>query len=463
MGVRGKLAEIARVLEEIVGERWVITERAMMGGYLRDETPNAVCPSPALDLVLVKPANAKEVSKILKVANRERVPVFPVGGRTGLSGGAVPVKPGMILSLERMNAIEVDRDNMMAIAEAGATLGDLTRAVGEAGFFFPLHPGDEGAQMGGLVATSAGGVRAVKHGIMRNFVKGLEVVLPTEEILTLGGCLLKNNTGYNLMHLMMGSEGTLGVITKAVIRLYPKAGITVTLIAAFERRQDAMHSVMKTLQSGITPMAIEYIDWDDIERASVHLREKWPSEGGKAQLIIILSEVNEDALFSECEEISKICEANHVLETLIAETKEEQERILRIRSNLYTPLKPLLHDILDITVPPGRVEALMDKVDAIAEEYGTSIPIYGHVGDGNLHGHIMKEEGRGLKFVNKVKRKIYEATVSLGGVITGEHGIGKVKIGDADLVLSEKEIELIRAVKAVFDPNNIMNPGTIAG
>ncbi|RJS87798.1 FAD-binding oxidoreductase [Candidatus Bathyarchaeota archaeon] len=187
----GKLEEMIENLKDIVGEEWVVTKREYMESYLRDETPDALRPSAADDLILVKPSSTDEVSQILKAANDMRIPVFPVGGRTGLVGGCVPTERGIILSLERMNKIEVDRENLMAVAEAGATLGDLIKAADDADLFFPLHPGDEGAQIGGLISTNAGGVRAVKYGVMRNYVKGVEVVLPTGEILNLGGMLLK--------------------------------------------------------------------------------------------------------------------------------------------------------------------------------------------------------------------------------------------------------------------------------
>ncbi|RLE55065.1 MAG: lactate dehydrogenase, partial [Candidatus Methanomethylicota archaeon] len=203
-------------LERIVGKENVITDREKIENYLVDETPSIIRPKPAVKLVLVKPANTKEVSEILKFANENKIPVYPRGGGTGLAGGAIPTRDGIILSLERMDKIEIDKDNLMAIAEAGVTLEKLIKAAEEADLFFPLHPGDESAHVGGLVATNAGGARAVKYGVMRNYVRGLEVVLPTGEILNLGGKLQKNNMGYDLMNLIIGSEGTLAVITKVI-------------------------------------------------------------------------------------------------------------------------------------------------------------------------------------------------------------------------------------------------------
>jgi len=457
----GKMEDIVNKLKNIVGQEWVITKREYMESYLRDETPDVLRPSAAEDLVLVKPSSTEEVSEILKAMNKTHIPVFPVGGRTGLVGGCVPTESGVILSLERMNKIQIDKENLMAIAEAGATLADLIKAADDADLFFPLHPGDEGAQIGGLVSTNAGGVRAVKYGVMRNYVRGIEAVLPTGEILNLGGLLIKNNTGYDLMHLIIGSEGTLCVITKAIIKLYPKSGYSATLILPFNNRADAIGTVPKILQLGIIPLAVEYVGIKELNRAAEHLNEAWPVQTGDAQLIIILSGSSEDEVYSACEKISEIAEENNAYEAMIAETREEQERILRIRSNIYTALKPGMIDILDVTVPISRLIDLMKMIDEIAEKYGVYLPVYGHAGDGNLHIHLMKENGEVPKYVREIKNEIYNAGVRLGGVITGEHGIGKLRIKEFEKFLSEKEKSLMKEIKHIFDPNNILNPGKI--
>ncbi|MEM1506902.1 MAG: FAD-binding oxidoreductase [Candidatus Bathyarchaeia archaeon] len=452
------LNAVVEDLKGIVGERWVITQRDLMESYLRDETPEPIRPKPAENLILVKPSSTKEVSLILKIANDRKIPVFPVGGRTGLVGGSVPTEPGIILSLERMSRIEVDRDNLMAVAEAGATLGDLIKAAEEAGLFFPPHPGDEGAQIGGLIATNAGGARAIKYGVMRNYIRGLGVVLPTGEILSLGGKILKNNVGYDLMQLIIGSEGTLCVITKAVIRLFPKSRSMVTLVIPFDKRSDALKTVPAILRSGVMPLAIEYIQINEILEAAKHLNESWPVQKGFAQLIIILDGMSQEEVLRACEEISLICEANNALDILLAETPEEQNRILKVRSNIYTALKPNMIDILDVTVPPSCLEELMNEVDAISSKYGVYLPAYGHAGDGNLHVHIMKEGIESEDMVKKIKNEIYEKAVRLGGTITGEHGLGKIRLENLRMVLSEKHLEILRSIKRVFDPNNILNP-----
>jgi len=447
--------------EGVVGKGWVVTKEELIEPYLRDETPEPIRPSPAGNLILIKPSTTEQVSRILKLANEQKISIFPVGGRTGLVGGAVPTEPGIVLSLERMNRVEIDRRNPMAIIGAGATLKDLIEASDDADLFFPLHPGDEGAQIGGLIATNAGGVRAVKYGVMRSYVKGVDAVLPTGEVLKLGGRLIKNNTGYDLMDLIVGSEGTLCVIVKAVIKLYPRSKFKVTLVVPFDNRLDALTVVPRILQSGVIPLAIEYVEMKDIAEAAEHLGEEWPVHRGEAQLIMVLTGTSYDVLLLGCEEISQVCEQRTNYEPLIAETREEQDRILRIRSNIYNILKPKIVDVLDVTVPPSNLGRLIVLVEGIASKYGVQLSVCGHAGDGNLHVSIMKEEKGRIQYVAEAKKKIYETTVALEGAITGEHGIGKLRTSEIGLVLSPKEIELMKTIKGLFDPNNILNPGNV--
>ena len=447
-------------LTDIVGKDRVITDRERMMDYLSDETVMYVRPQPASDLVLVKPANSSEVSLILKLANEVNIPVFPRGGGTGLCGGAVPTENGIILSLERINNISIDKNNLMATAGAGATLEHLLVKAEEEGLFFPPHPGDQSAQIGGLVACNAGGARAVKYGIMRSYVKGIEVVLPTGELLRLGGALIKNNTGYDLMHLIIGSEGTLAVITRVILRLYPRPVATATMIIPYNNRHNAVDTVPRILQSGITPLAIEYMERDVIELAAGHLGTEWPCKVGTAHLMLIMEGKSREEVHSECARIVELAKQYHALEAVIGETRKEQDKVLKIRSNIYAAMKRRVADALDIAVPPADMGKLMDAVDSIAERFGTTIPMCGHVGDGNIHPHLMKElideSGERLK---KVKREIYQAAAELGGVLTGEHGVGKIRIPDLDIFKDPKELELMRGIKAVFDPKGILNPG----
>lgn len=453
---------VVKSLKSIVGEDWVIDSEELVKSYLEDETAPGPKPQPVYDIVVVKPANAQEVSEILKLANREKIPVYVRGGATGLVGGCVPTKNGIVLSMERMKEIEVDRENLMAVAGAGVTLGELLQAAEKADLFFPAHPGDEGAQVGGLIACNAGGARAVKTGVMRNYVTGIEVVLPTGEILNIGGKLVKDNiSAGKLMHLFIGTEGILGVITKAVIRLFPRFKATATMIVPFNDRHSALNTVPKILQRGIIPLGLEYVEREPIETSAKHLGLEWPCKEGEAFLIIILAEFNEEALYGELEEISLICRENGSLEPLLAETSKEQETILKIRSEIYTALKPDMYDILDVCVPPAHIGNLLDEIDKIAEKYGVVMPVYGHAGDGNVHAHIMLKEKWAKEQYEKIREEVYKAAIELGGVITGEHGIGEIRKKDLRLNLSEEEIELLRKLKKTLDPNNILNPGKV--
>lgn len=454
--------KVVRQLRSIVGKNWVLTEIERIRDYLIDETPELVRPEPSSNSIVVKPKNAEEVSEILTYANRDSIPVIPRGGGTGLCAAVVAPEPSVIVSLERLDKIlDVDKENLMVTCEAGVTLEALVEYLAREvkTLSFPIHPGSEVAQVGGMIATNAGGVRAVRHGVMRNYVKGLEVVLPTGEIAKMGGKLLKNNTGYDLMELMMGSEGTLGIITRAILRLYPKANITLTLLVSYEQRHDAVNSVPNILQKGILPLAVEYIEKREIVRSAEHLGKEWPAKKGNAYLMFIVQGATEDAVYAESEEIERICKANNSIETLVAQGRKEQDNILRIRSNTYMALKRDLADILDMAVPPASIGKLMDRIDKIAQEYQAYIPMYGHVADGNLHPHLMKVNGELPSHFEEIKEKIYKEAIDLGGVITAEHGVGRNRIKNLPLTLSRKEIELMWGIKKLFDPNNILNPG----
>jgi len=453
--------ELVKELALIVGEDWITLEEEKILGYLYDQTPDPMKPEPSKDVVVVKPKNAEEVSKILLIANKYRVPVFPRGGGTGLAAACMPTMSGIILSLERMNKISIDKDNLMAEAEAGATLGDLIKAADEAGLFFPLNPGDEGAHIGGLIACNAGGVRAIKTGVMRNYVKGIEVVLPTGEILILGGKLVKNNAGYDLMQLIIGSEGTLGVVTKAWIRLQPRPQASATIIIPFEDRRKALEFVPKIFQIGVFPLAIEYVEKELVDQTAKILGMSWPCKEGKYHLMLILAESSEEALLLECEKLMDLCEKVGVLEPIIAERREEQANILKIRSEIYSALKNELIDILDTTVPPAKMADLIESVNKLAKKYETYIPAFGHAGDGNLHLHLMRKEGWSKDDYDRLRDEIYEKTIQLGGTITGEHGIGYVRRECFKKFVDRKALELMKEIKKAFDPNNILNPDKI--
>jgi glycolate oxidase len=450
---------IVQELQRIVGEDWVTTKREQIESYLMDEVYLAVRPQPSNNVVVVKPANTEEISKIMELANKEKTPVYPRGGGTGLLGGAVPTQDGIVLSLERIDRVEeVDKENLMVVVQAGVTLADLLKAVEAEDLLFPPHPGDEGAQVGGMVACNAGGTRAVKYGVVRNYVKGLEVVLPTGEIVNMGGKLLKNNTGLDLMHLLIDSEGILGIITKVIFRLYPRFASTATLVISWDDRHAAIGTVPKILQSGVIPLALEYVERDAIEVSAEYLGLKWPPARGTAHLIIIVTGSSEDDVYSQCEQISEVCQKNGAVDTLIAERKEEQAEILKIRSEMFSALKSRIADALDIAVPPAEIANFMDAIDRVGQRYNTRIVTYGHAGDGNLHPHLMVDlQQRGI--LEQVKQEVFREGARFGGVVTAEHGIGKTRLPQLDMMLDNKSKELMQGIKQLFDPNNILNPG----
>lgn len=456
--------ELIEKLKYIVGKEWVTAEKEAILDYLVDETVPVVSPKPASDVVLVKPNTAQEISSVLRLANESKISVFPRGGGTGLVGGCIPTKRGIVLSLDRMNrVVEVDMENMMVTVEAGVKLEKLIKVTDRAGFLFPPHPGDESAHVGGLVACNAGGARAIRYGVIRNYVKGIEVVLPTGEILNLGGKLLKDVAGYNLMHLMIGSQGTLGVITKVVLRLYPKFRHTATLIIPYEDYHDALKTVPRILQEEMIPLAIEYMERELMEKSAKQLGKEWLVKNGKVCLMIIVTGKDREEIYQHAEKIDEIAKEYHAIDTLVVENARKQNDILDIRSKIYFILKPFTMDITDVAVPPAKIPELIDSLDEIVKRRKIYLPTFGHAGDGNLHTHIMIKKAGGVdeKDLEKVKKEIYNATIKLGGTITAEHGVGKIRVKTLNQYLNGKAIEIMKNIKRVFDPNNILNPETI--
>jgi len=451
-------SNIIERIKKIVGYKNVITNKEKMEDYTHDEYSLYLIKN--YPEVVIKPRNSKEISEILKLANLENFPVTPRGGGTGLCGGCVPIKGGVVLSLENMNKIlEIDKDNLVIVLEPGVRLMDLYEKVEESDLFFPLHPGDESANVGGIIATNAGGARAIKYGVTRNFVRGLEVVLPDGDIINVGGKVMKDCTGYNLMNLFIGSEGTLGIITKAIIRLLPKLKMITTLVIPYDNLYDAIKTVPEIIRNLIIPLGIEFIEKEVIPPTESYLGKKWPTKLGNAYLMIIIDSSTEEELDSLCEKVADICTSNKAIDVLIADSKERQKDILDIRSNIYEALKNETIEILDITVPPSKIADYVKEVHKVSKKYNIWLPCYGHAGDGNVHTNIMKS----YKWEEKypiIRERLHKIGIELGGVISGEHGIGFVKKEYLSMI-GEKKIELFRRIKRAFDPNNILNPGKI--
>ena len=424
------------------------------------------------DLV-VRPGTTAEVAAVMTIANANRIPVTPRGGATGLCGGCVPVCGGIVLSLERMaRVLEVDIDNQMAVTEAGVRLSDFAKAVEDAGLYFPPHPGDESAMMGGLVATNAGGSRAVKYGTIRNYVRGLEMVTPAGDILRLGGKLEKSSTGYNLMHLVIGSEGTLGIVTRVTLHLMARPGLMRSLVVPFEALEPALETVPLIMKRGIVPLAVEFLEVEPITLTEEHIHKKWPTKLGTTHLLVILDASTDDEMDRLSQGVAEVCCEKGAIDVFIADTPSKQDEVLAIRSKIYDAIKAGTVEILDIAVPRAEVAGHVRKVREVAAKYDIWLPTFGHAADGNVHTHIMKVRYQGGAMVpvpesewrpkaDPVRQELFRDCKARGGVISGEHGIGLVKKPYLSIVLDEREIELMRGIKKAFDPRGIMNPGKI--
>jgi len=448
---------------EIVGQDYVVDDLSQMKSYLYDETEFKIRPTADEDCIVVKPEKAEQISEIVKYANEFKVSVVARGGGTGLCGAAIPTQPSIIVSLERLDkVVEFDDKNLMITVESGMTLEGLLEALSPYDkLFFPVHPGDEGAQIGGMVVENAGGVRAVKHGIMRNHVKGVEIVLPTGELVNFGGKLIKNNMGYDLLHMIIGSEGTLGIVTKATLKLYPKNKHIGTLVVSFDSKEEAADVVPKILQEGITPLAIEYMEKETALESAEHLGITYPAKQGTVDLMFILDETCEDDLYDKSGRIVEMCEENGAVDSLIAETTTEQKTLLDIRSNVYTAYKENIADALDIAVPPSKVPEMINELNRIAKKYNTTAPSVGHIADGNVHNFIMLEDGKLPDYLEEIRNEMYDAAIKLGGTVTAEHGTGKTRKKHMSMQYTEREMLIMENIKKAFDPNNILNPHTI--
>ncbi|MEM1670637.1 MAG: FAD-binding oxidoreductase [Archaeoglobaceae archaeon] len=418
--------------------------------YAYDETPKPVAPKPA-DFVVVKPKNTVEVSEILRFANDHKIPVFIRGGGTGLSGGAIPTRKGILLSTEKMRNIEIDKRNRVAICQAGVTLEELSRNAEKEGLSFPPRPGAESATVGGMIATNAGGVRALKFGVMRNYVLGMEVVLPDGRILNLGGKTLKSSSGYSLLHLMIGNEGTLGVITKAIIRLLPPLRDMTMLAIPFKSVENALNFAIETSLS-FTPLAMEFMDKKAVEIGETVSGKRWVSKEGNAHIIAILE--NRE----EAEKVADIA-YNHGAIDIFVPSQREQKDLLELRGKIYFGLKDKIIEILDVCIPPAEIAEFLRRSEELARKYGIELITYGHLGDGNLHQHPLLFDGW-EKSYPKFRKEILKLGIEFGGVISGEHGIGVLKKEELREFYPE-QYNLMLEIKKIFDPNFILNPDKI--
>lgn len=451
--------------KSIVGDSYVFIDDESRDKYAHDETENLHF----LPDIVVKPRTAEEISALMKICHAHHIPVTPRGAGTGLSGGALPHKGGLLISFERMNdIIEIDERNLQVTTEPGVITEVLQQAVKEKGLFYPPDPSSKGSCfIGGNIAENSGGPKAVKYGVVKDYVLNLEVVLPNGDIIWTGANVLKNATGYNLTQLMVGSEGTLGLVTKIVLKLIPHPKFDLLMLVPFNDLEKAGAAVSAIFRAGHTPSALELVEIDALKIVSAFVDSSIVpvAEGVEAHLIIELDGNHMETLMTEMESIAQVLTEFDGGDIFFADDAQQKAELWKLRRRAAEAVKLAGYTIEeDTVVPRAELPALIRGVKALGKEYGFKAVCYGHAGDGNLHIRI-KKEGSVYSLNNPdiipALKALFGLVKSLGGTISGEHGIGLIQKEYIDIVFSETELELMRGIKKTFDPHNILNSGKI--
>jgi glycolate oxidase len=452
-------------LKNIVGEQYVFADEETLRNYGHDETEQLLFPPE----VVIKPRTAKEISKIMCLCNEHKIPVTPRGAGTGLSGGAIPHLGGVLLSMERLNSIiNIDERNLQVTTEPGVITEVLQNAVKEKGLFYPPDPSSRGSCfIGGNIAENSGGPKAVKYGVVKDYVLNLEVVLPTGEIIWTGANVLKNSTGYNLTQLMVGSEGTLGIVTKIVLKLIPLPAYDLLMLVPFKSLEKASEAVSAIFRAGFTPSALELVEIDAIQITAKMLDNYVVpvSDDIEAHLIIEVDGNDIDVLMKDMEAISELLMQFDAGDILFADDAQQKNELWKLRRRVAEAVKINGYTIEeDTVVPRAELPKLVRAVKALGKEYDFHAVCYGHAGDGNLHIRIKKEgipDSYGNEEMTKILRALFEIVKDLGGTISGEHGVGLIQKSYVDIVFANANLQLMRGIKKLFDPNNILNAGKI--
>ena len=456
-------AEDLAYFEEVMPGR-VLSGAEEMSDYEHDEMTIYGLYRPEAVLLA---QSVEEISAVMRHCNARRIAVTPRGAGTGLCGGCVATAGGIVLSTERMKRVlEVDGKNMTATVEPGVLLMEFPKALEGTGLFYPPDPGEKTATMGGNAMTNAGGMRAVRYGVTRDYVLGMEVVLASGEILTLGGKNVKTSSGYSLLDLMVGSEGTLGILTKLTVKLIPEPGANVSVLIPFADLESCIGAVPAVLGCGCEPTAVEFMEREVIACAEEYLGKQFPDSSADAYLLVRLDGESREGLKAGMERLTDLALRIGAKDVLLADTEERKESIWNARGAFLEAIKNSTSEMdeCDVVVPRERIPAFVRRSVAVGREAGVRVCSFGHAGDGNLHIYVCRDEMESQAWeaaVRQVMDGLYEAARSLGGEVSGEHGIGHAKRRFLRESLGETQLALMRGIKNVFDPNAILNPGKV--
>lgn len=447
----------------VLGEENVIYGENINPDYSHDELGGIE----KMPEVLVRVHSTEEVSAVMKLAYERTIPVTVRGSGTGLVGAAVPIEGGILLETTQMNKIiELDKDTLTVTVQPGVLLMELAAFAEENDFLYPPDPGEKSATIGGNISTNAGGMRAVKYGVTRDYVRALTVVLPNGEIQKLGAKVAKNSSGYSLKDLVVGSEGTLCVITEAVLKLVPLPKVSTSLLVPFADMKSAIEAVPKIFRSKITPTAIEYMSRDTILFSESYLGKKFPDTGNDAYILLTFDGNTDEQVDADIKVIADLCLEIGALDVYIVDTEERKKSVWSARGAFLEAIKASTTEMdeCDVVVPVNKVDEFIKFTHALADEMQVRIPSFGHAGDGNLHVYICRDslsESEWEKILEKCFDRMYLKAQELGGLVSGEHGIGYVKKGYLKKQYGETPIEIMQGIKRVFDEKNILNPGKV--